>query len=254
MGSIFDWPLLIFVVVFGAQAGASYLGNGLRKKVRPLEADLREDFNTIQTATLTLLGLIIGFSFSMAVSRYDQRKNCEEVEANAIGTEFFRADLLPAGNREHLRDLLKQYAAQRVAFYEAGRLQSRIDEIDAETAKLQSELWSTVLPAARAQPTAVAALVVAGMNNVIDSQGFTVAAWQNRIPVAAWGLMGLIAIACNLLLGFGSHRGEVRMLLILPVIVSIAFFLIADIDSPRGGVIRVLPHNLIVLNQSIGAP
>ena len=71
---------------------------GLRRR-RPLKDDVREDFGVIQAATLTLLGLIIGFSFSMAITRYDLRKNYEEAEANAIGTEYVRADLLPAAMR-----------------------------------------------------------------------------------------------------------------------------------------------------------
>jgi hypothetical protein len=63
--------------------------------------------------------------------------------------------------------------------------------------------------------------------------------------------MGLIAIACNLLQGYGERGNSMLLLLILPVILAIAFFLIADIDSPRGGVIRVLPQNLLSLSQSI---
>ena len=61
------------------------------------------------TATLTLLALIIGFTFSMAVSRYDLRKNYEEAEANAIGTELLRADLLPADDAANTRRLLRGY-------------------------------------------------------------------------------------------------------------------------------------------------
>ena len=63
-----------------------------------LREEERADFGVVLSATLTLLGLLIGFSFSMAVSRYDQRKNLEEAEANAIGTEYVRADLLPTGD------------------------------------------------------------------------------------------------------------------------------------------------------------
>jgi hypothetical protein len=87
MISIFDNPFAVFFVALIAQCGAAYIGDRLRRNVRPVKKDEREDFNTALTATLTLLALIIGFSFSMAVSRYDQRKNCEEAEANAIGTE-----------------------------------------------------------------------------------------------------------------------------------------------------------------------
>jgi hypothetical protein len=91
------------------------------------------------------------------------------------------------------------------------------------------------------------------MNDVLNSHGYTQAAWWNRIPVAAWGLMGAIAIACNVLVGYGEHRTRAFVLLILPVIVSVSFFLIADIDSPRSGtgVIDVLPQNLIAAAQAM---
>ena len=84
----------------------------------------------------------------------------------------------------------------------------------------------------------------------LNSQGDTQAAWRNRIPISAWALMILIAIACNLMLGYNEHRANL-FLLILPFIVSISFFLIADIDSPRGGVIRVHGHDLTAQSQSM---
>ena len=101
-------------------------------------------------ATLTLLGLLIGFSFSMAVSRYDQRKNYEEAEANAIGTEYVRADLLPAGDAAEVRELLKKYLDQRMLFYTT-RDQRQLAKINADTAELQTKLWSAVR--ASAAPT-----------------------------------------------------------------------------------------------------
>ena len=98
---------------------------------------LKDEFGIIQGATLTLLGLIIGFTFSMAVGRYDQRKNYEEEEANAIGTEYLRADLLPAGDGARVRSLLKDYLDQRMLFYTT-RDPGRLQQIDAATAKLQA--------------------------------------------------------------------------------------------------------------------
>jgi hypothetical protein len=133
------------------------------------------------------------------------------------------------------------------------RDRSLLAKINADTAELQNELWAAVRPAAEAQPTQVVALVVSGMNDVLNSQGYTQAAWWNRIPVAAWGMMAAIAFSCNLLIGYGAHGRDWRTLLIVPIVVSIAFFLIADIDSPRGGAIRVAPHNLISLSQSMQA-
>lgn len=82
------------------------------------------------------------------------------------------------------------------------------------------------------------------------SQVHTQEAWWNRIPLAAWVMMGLIAVAANLMVGYGAHRRG-AFLFVLPVVVSISFLLIADIDSPRGGIIRVLPQNLLLLSQSL---
>ena len=250
-----DYPLLVFAVSlvtlwFSAQAGAL-----LHRRGQNVEEVEREDLSVILAATLTLLGLIIGFSFSMAVSRYDQRKNYEEEEANAIGTEYVRAGLLPAADASKVRELLAKYVSQRVLFYTT-RSTPQLDQINASTARLQSELWAVIQARATAQPTAVVALTASGMNDVLNSQGYTQASWWNRIPIAAWSLMGAIAICSNLLLGYISRRcnGKTTRFFILPVLVSISFFLIADLDSPRGGVIRVSPQNLMSLSLELRAP
>ena len=110
-----------------------------------------------------------------------------------------------------------------------------------------------MVQATATQSTPVVALAVSGMNDVLNSQGHTQAAWWNRIPAAAWILMGLIATVCNLLLGYRERSTGLLVLLVVPAVSSIAFFLIADIDSPRGGVIRVVPHNLIAVSQAMNA-
>src|SRR6516165_7623733 len=250
MIQIFDHPFLLFLVFLLAQWGAAYLGDFFRRTWPPGKSE-RDDFDTVLTATLTLLALIIGFSFSMAVSRYDQRKNYEEAEANAIGTEYARADLLPADDGLKVRQLLRRYVNQRISFYRGDELAFTDGANEAQ--KLQAELWSSVVHAATAQSTPVVALAISGMNDVLNSQGYTQAAWWNRIPAAAWALMGLISIVSNLLLGYRERSTGLLVLLVVPVVASIAFFLIADIDSPRGGVIRVIPHNLIAVAQLINA-
>jgi hypothetical protein len=247
-------PSVVIVLSFLVLWGATALGAALRKR-HPLDEELRQDFNIILAATLTLLGLLIGFSFSMASTRYDQRKTYEEAEANAIGTEYLRADLLPADAGAEVRTLLKQYTELRVRYYTAG--EADVPRIDAETAKLQRALWAAVLPqpSPPAPPaTPVTALTVAGMNDVLNSQGYTQAAWWNRIPISAGLLMVLIAICCNLMIGYSLRSASERskLLLVLPLVVSIAFALISDIDTPRHGMIRVVPQNLNALLASFG--
>ena len=214
---------------------------------------LRNSSNSIlcSGATLTLLGLIVGFAFSMAVGRYDQRKNYEEEEANAIGTEYVRAQLLPDTDAGKVQALLKQYLAQRILFYDV-RDWDQLEKINSDTAQLQNQMWSVVSTSAKAQPTPVTALAVAGMNDVLNRQGYTQAAWWNRIPKAAWALMIAIAICCNLLIGMPAGEVKTRIpLLVLPIVLAIAFMLLADLDSPRGGIIHVSPQNLVSLQQSM---
>lgn len=247
-----NFPVLVLALSFVVLSLAAGVGDILRSKVHPLVEEERDDFGIILGATLTLLGLLIGFSFSMAISRYEQRRNCEEAEANAIGTEYLRADLLPLGDGTTLRELLKKYLDERLLFYTA-RDRGRLTKINSDTAKLQNELWAAVRPRAAVLPTPAVLLVITGMNDVINSQGYTQAAWWNGIPIAAWALMAMIAICCNLLVGYGARRRDWHVFVILPIAVSIAFFLISDIDSPRGGTIHVEPQNLIALSQSLRA-
>ncbi|MGA7410999.1 MAG: hypothetical protein WBW33_10970 [Bryobacteraceae bacterium] len=247
-----NFPLIVFLISVFVLWLSVRIGIVIGKG-RQLDDAARADFDLVLSATLTLLALIIGFSFSMAISRYDQRKNYEEAEANAIGTEYVRADLLPnADAAAKIKSLLSTYTDERILFYTT-RDPSELERVNARVAQLQNELWAAVVPAANARPDPVVALAVAGMNDVLNSQGYTQAAWWNRIPIAAWCLLAAIAVCCSVLVGYGSRRvkGSRVLILILPVIVSIAFLLIADIDSPRGGLIRVRSQNLHALVQSM---
>jgi hypothetical protein len=246
---LLNHPVLFFVVCFLTQWIAMQAGGYLHRQ--RLDPDEQDDLGVILTATLTLLGLIIGFSFSMAISRYDQRKNYEAEEANAISTEFVRATVLPPADAAVVRSLLKDYLRQRILFYITND-SDQLRQIDHTTAQLQRDLWAAVQKATTAQPTPIAALALAGMNDVLNAQGYTQAAWWNRIPGSAWALMIVIAIFCNILVGYTARRphSKVKRYFILPLIISSSFYLIADIDSPRGGgFIHVRPQNLQAVLQ-----
>jgi len=89
------------------------------------------------------------------------------------------------------------------------------------------------------------------MNDVLNSQGYTQAAWWYRLPAAAWAFMVAIAIFSSLLIGYNSHRRGTTVLAVLPIAIAVSFFLIADIESPRHGLIRVIPQNLVSLSESL---
>jgi hypothetical protein len=247
-----DYPLLVFVLCFLVLWLSTWIGRAALRRPGTHDPQSRADFAVVLPATLTLLGLIIGFTFSMAGSHYDLRRSAEEKEANAIGTEYLRADLLPAAEASKVHALLRSYLHQRILFYRV-RDESQLPQISVETSRLQDELWSALQPSAAAVPNSITALAVSGLNEVLSTAGFTQAAWRTRVPYGAWILMALIAILCSTLIAYGAlQRASLSIPpLVLPLVVSIAFLFIADIDSPRGGVIRVVPQNLLSLAATL---
>jgi hypothetical protein len=145
-----------------------------------------------------------------------------------------------------VRILLNAWLDERIAFFNQESSGAQLAQINRRTDLLEGQLWASVQDPAIAQPTAVTALVAAGMNEVLDSRGYTQAAIWNRIPTAAWGLMAAIATGSSLLLGYGMRdsKGWRTLGLVVPLSASISFLLIADIDSPQHGLIQVDPENL----------
>ena len=252
MEYIINHPRVLSAICALAMWALAQLGVWIRTHSRIPEKQDKGSLDIVLSATLTLLGLIIGFTFSMATTRYDQRRLFEEQEANAIGTEFVRADLLPAPEAAATKHLLVTYLDSRINFYRVD-YGSRLGTVDANSAAIQTQLWHSIQPQAAAQPNPVTALVVSGMNDVLNSQSYTQFAWWNRIPTTAWMLMIIIALLANILIGYATQRTRSGrlLLLVLPILIAVSFFLIADIDSPRGGIIRIPPLDLVSLSDSL---
>ena len=163
----------------------------------------------------------------MAIDRHDQREILEEGEANAIGTEYLRADLLPPKSALATKELLTSYLDLRIQFY-TKLPQEEVLVIRQKTDEAQQALWNEILPYARTNQTPMTMLIVSGMNDVLNSQGYVQAAWWNRIPYTAWSLMAAIAICANLLVGFGARNFQknIGLFMIFPFVISVSFFLI----------------------------
>jgi hypothetical protein len=245
-----NYPLLVSIAVFVLMLLSTRIGSALGKRAASPKEDGPSDSGPLLTSSLTLLFLLVGFSFSMAINRYDLRKNCEQAEAIAIGTAYSRADLLAPADAAKVQALLKSYLDQRMLSYTT-RSPGRASKIATDTARLQAEIWSALRPALGAVPAPLMGVLVTGVNDMTNSQRSSQAAWLNRIPIAAWALMAIIGIGCCWLVGYRARKTNWLAFLIIPIAVSVSFFLIADLDSPRGGAIRVAPRNLSSLAQSL---
>ena len=251
MESLAHYPFFVFVLTFVFLSIATMAGASLHRRYPTVTADHKEDLGIILAATLTLLALIIGFSFAMATNRYDERKRLEQAEASATHTEILRAELMQPAEAAKVRKLLGEYLDQRILFYDI-KDNSRRAQIAQRTSQLEADLWAATREAA-AQPMPAVVLVVAGMNDVFKAQSDAQAADGNRIPIAAWLLMAAIALCCTVLLGYRA-RASMRLALVLPLVVAVSFFLIADIDTPRHGLIHVGPENLESVAKFLGRP
>lgn len=247
-----DFPLLLFVASFVTLTLVVWCGDFLRKRSKNSAEANRDDSGVVLGGTLTLLGLLIGFSFAMAISRYDLRKNGEQTEANVIAALYMRADLLAPDEAAKVHELLHMYTNQRIAFYTTRDL-AQLRQIDIDTLQTQNQLWPTIKTDLGSLPPPLQGLFVTGTNDVVVARLSTQAVWSNRIPTAAWVLIAATAIGCNFLIGYRARRTDWFVFLIMPFVVTVSLLLIADLDSPRSGAIRVRPNNLISLAQSIGS-
>ena len=248
-----DHPLVFFIATLALFLGCTRAGVLARLHGHKLTSAEQSEFDLVRNAMFTLLGLIIGFAIAMAVSRYDLRKTLEESEANAIGTEYVRLDLMPVETASKARAHLRAFADERIAFYGL-RDRDDVKRNAADTAQTMGALWAAIAPETKASQTAVTALVASGMNDVLNSYGYTVAAWRNRLPVEVWLLLIVVGCGCNFLIGFGAEKLSSATHAILPITASLAILLIADVEGPHNGFVRVHPENLIDAAAAMRAP
>ena len=147
----------------------------------------------IQGAVLGLLALLLGFTFSMAVGRYENRRDLVLKEANAIGTTYLRASFLPEAHAKAVEDLLRRYTDARLSFYSAGSDSAKIAAAEDEAAKLQRELWAQTVTAGKEAATPITTTFINALNETIDLDATRLHALRSRVPGAVWLLLLIVA-------------------------------------------------------------
>jgi len=205
-------------------------------------------------AMLGLLAFMLAFTFGMAASRFDTRKQLVLSEANAIGTTYLRASMLPE-RRDEVHDLLRSYVDSRLDAVRSGRVEDEILMSEG----IQGQLWTAATAVGRQHPDSiVVGLFIQSLNEVIDLHAKRVtASLRNRIPAAIWA--ALLTIAALSLAAMGYHAGLVGTVRSLAVIVVALTFssviaLIADLDRPQEGTLTVSQQALIDVRQSMKLP
>jgi hypothetical protein len=228
--------------LFGVLFGATALGAFVGRRVRHLSESLSEPFGVLQGAMLGVVGLILAFGLSLALSRYEDRRAAIVVETNAIGTTYLRAQTLAEPIRNRSLDLLVTYteSAIRLSEYVPGSPEE--DAAAADEERIQRQLWALAGDALDGEPVASAPrLYVETLNEMIDAQTARVAALNNQVPTAVLWLEILgAAIALALLAAFLALVGRgLAGVMLASVLVASLLFVTCDLDRPTRGLIKV---------------
>ncbi len=238
---------LVLVVVF-------LIGYLIARKFS-ISGDADSQITTIQAATLGLLGLLLAFTFSMADQRYETRRHLVFQEANAIGTVYLRAKILPEPNQTQTIGLLKEYVEARLEFFDAGIDSKKLALAITKSEDIQMQLWQLAISISEIYPHSIPySLFIESLNDMIDIHTARVAAMKNRVPVQIIDLILMSSVIAIGLMGYSSgmvrRRSVVSILLAISIIVLIVGVII-DLDRPRRGLIQVNQDSIIRLQQTI---
>jgi hypothetical protein len=245
--TIFVGGLVVILAVseLGWQLGTRSGGRGGR------------NFSTLESAMLGLMALIIGFSFAMALSRYDARRDATLNEANTIGTAALRARLLPDPHRTETLKLLRNYIRIRLDIAKSGQSLAEVKAAVDQSNAVQEALWLQVKALIANDTNMVpTGLFLQALNDMIDGQGRRLASLRNRVPnIVLLGLFVIAAIACGFA-GYASGFDPKRTRLpvsIMGLLVTMVILLIFDLDRPNSGFITNNQQSIIDAAASMAA-
>jgi hypothetical protein len=238
--------LLLFAAEVGFRRGYT---SSLRKDPKS-----RGVLASLQASLLGLLALLLGFSFSMAVSRYEHRRDLVIEEANAIGTTYLRASFLPAKEQEVIKEMLRDYVKNRLRFYAEGTNMEEVSETEKEAKEMHQIIWHQLSQISATHNNPLTAGFVTSLNQMIDLDTSRLAAMRNHVPSAVWLLLTVVGTCGISITGYQVGLAGKRLWLIeilLPLLIAGVITILVDLDSPRRGLVDISQQSLIDLDRAI---
>lgn len=215
-------------------------------------------FGPVESAIFALFGLLIAFTFSGGIERFNSRRTLIADEANAIGTAYLRLDLLAGEDRTALQQQFRDYLDARLAVYrKLPDLEAALAEL-ARSSELQSGIWTRSLTGIRrpeAHPNAPMLLIPA-LNEMFDITTTRTMAARIHPPAAVYGLLFLLGLGCAVLAGHamaGMKDWSWLHALAFALAIALVVYVILEIEYPRTGFIRLTAFDqaLIDLRDSM---
>ena len=246
------WAMFLFSFgVFLLSIEGGYRLARYRQNRWPEEKEPAAPVGAIVGALLSLLAFMQAFTFGMAASRFEERRQAMNAEANAIRTTYLRAALLPEPITTDTRNLLREYVDTRIK----GTSLETIDAAIAKSKEMHGHLWLQALAAGEKGKPPLAGLFIQSINEVIDLHAKRVSAGlRARVPGIIWIVLYVIAVLGMFALGYqGGLAGKRRTIAMFIVISAFAtvLVLIADLDRPGDGLFRIGQESMIDVRKSM---
>jgi hypothetical protein len=210
--------------------------------------------DSVQTASLGLLALLLGFSFSLVASRYDSRRQVILREANAISSAYLDAELLGEPHCSELQATFRRYVVMRIRAYDLGT--SAAADAAIRSKELQDTLWKGAMAAARDErvPPVFATAGARSLSEVNDSSEVAVSAFEDKMPGSIMTLLFAIAGLATWISGYCDGVRERRVFLVLvvqPLLIALVITVIGDMDEPFRGWLHVSRNPLVRAQESM---
>jgi hypothetical protein len=245
---VINW--VFFALMLTATEAGFRLGRKLEART---PENIKSQISTVEAAILGILALLLGFTVSMAVSRFETRKQLVLEEADAIGTSSLRVQLLPAPAGPEIQSLLRRYVDVRVQYGTTGNNLARLEDLNRQTTRLQTEFWTRTAAYAQQDPNPVrVGLLLQSLNEAIDLAEARWMAFQNHVPESVIYVNATVGLLSAMLVGYSfgvNGRRNIFSMFMLAVSITLVLAVIIDLDRPRSGSIRVSQQPMIDLLQ-----
>jgi hypothetical protein len=228
---------IILMIEFGRRAGVRWLAKN--------PTDDRKGLERVEAAIYGLMGLLIAFTFFGAAERFDHRRELIVRETNHIGTAYWRLDLLPPASQPMLKDAMRRYLDSRLAVYRSFSDPQAIRARMAESVEIEAEIWKSAVAAVGSAGTnanAVTTLVLSSLNEMMDIATVQTMARESHPPRVIYAMLIAMVLAGSLFAGFemaASNHQSWFHIIAFALLLSIAIFVILDLEYPRVGAIRI---------------
>jgi len=250
--------VLIVSALFVSMLLAMEIGFRSSRRKQARTAEGIKQANAVLAAMLGLLALLLAFTFSAALQRYEDRSQTVVAEANAIETTYLRARLLPQEMPDEVQELLRRYLDVRIQEGRVDATEPSLHESLLEQGKLmEAQLWNHAVRAAEVDAGVVTSgLFIQSLNELIDTAGTRHAALNRHVPEIVLFLLFVTVLMTTATLGYASGIAGHRVTLaafILVMLIALVVYLIIDLDRPRRGAIQVSHESMLSLQQTMRA-